>query len=405
MNMNVTLRLKLSCFPEASKALKETISQYTSAFNRATQTGFDNHLTNGIRIHALNYDKERAQTQLPSQLVCSLFSKAGEALKARWQLQKKRDLKIKGMESKGLPVKPWLRRPFKCPQSKRQAIRYDGKRASMVRLKEGWATLASVSGRQEVKFKLPPNFNRYAEWKVCVSELVWDKRDRLFLHVVLDGQGNPFVPNGLVVGVDLGIKRPAVMSSGDGKFNQFLGEKRWADMERRMYSHRRTLQRKGTKPARRKLKKLGRKVNRFREGCDHVLSRRIVDSVPAGTVLVLENLKDIRERCGTNKGRRQDERMHRWSFDRLFFMVAYKATMKGVKVEKVDPRNTSRRCSKCGDVRKSNRKDQSHFECKSCHATLNADLNGARNIALKFSIAGMPAMDGCLSTSPMSPDS
>jgi hypothetical protein len=51
-----------------------------------------------------------------------------------------------------------------------------------------------------------------------------------------------------------------------------------------------------------------------------------------------------------------------------------------------------------------NRKDQSHFECKSCHTTLNADLNGARNIAIKLSVVGMPTTDGCLSISPMSPD-
>ena len=392
--MNVTLRLKLSCSPEASKALKETISQYTSAFNRATKTGWDNQTCNGFRIQKLNYVSERSVTQLPSQLLCSMFAKVGEALRSVRVLQKKRNLKIKGMESKKLPVKTWLLKPFRCPQSKRQAIRYDGKRASMIKLKEGWATLASVNGRQEVKFILPRNFNRYTEWKVCVSELVWDKQDRLFLHVVLDGQGNPFVPNGLVVGVDLGICKPAVMSSGNGKFNHFLGDKRWTNTERKRHSYRRTLQRKGTKPARRKLKRLSGKINRFRKECDHILSRRIVDSVPAGTTLVFENLKDIRERCGVRNGKQQNGRMHRWSFDRLFFMVTYKATMKGIKVEKVDPRNTSRRCSKCGDVRKSNRKDQSHFKCKSCHHSLNADLNGARNIARKFSFDGMPSKDG-----------
>ena len=398
LNMNVTLRLKLHCSPEAEKALRETVTQYTAAFNRATKTGWDNGTANGFKIHFLNYKSERTQTQLPSQLVCSIFSKASEALKSVRELQKKRDTKV-GKNSK---LKP---KTFRCPFSKRQAIRYDGKRASMVKLKEGWANLASVNGRQEVRFSLPNNFNRYVEWKVCVSELVLDERNRLFLHVVLDGEGNPFIPNGLVVGVDLGICRPAVMSSGDGKFNKFLGEKKWADRERRLYSYRRILQRKGTKSAKRKLKVLGGKVNRFRKECDHMLSRKLVDSVPAGTTLVFENLKDIRDRCGVGNGKAQNRRMHRWSFDRLFFMVDYKATIKGLKVAKVDPRNTSRRCSRCGLTKKSNRKDQSHFECKSCHHTLNADLNGARNVAQKFAVAGMPATDGCLSSNPTSPDS
>jgi len=241
---------------------------------------------------------------------------------------------------------------------------------------------------------LPENFNKYSEWKVCSSELVWDRKDRLFLHVVLDGDGKPFVPNGLVVGVDLGISRPAVMSTADGKFNRFLGKREWRAIEGRGYTYRRVLERKGTKPARRKLKRLSGKVERFRRDCDHVLARQIVDSVPTGTTLVFENLKDIRERCGRKKGKAQDGRMHRWSFARLFGFVDYKARLAGVRVGKVDPRNTSRQCSRCGDVRRSNRKDQGRFECHACHRALNADLNAARNIAQKLAPAGMPAGDG-----------
>ena len=381
--MNVTLKLKLLCSTHTEMVLKDTISKFTEAYNRATQVAFDLKTTNNITIHNLRYNKERSITQLPSQLICAVFSKAAESLRSIRALQNKYNKKN---------FKP---KTFKCPQSLRQAVRYDGKRASHVNLKEGWATLASVDGRQEVKFVLPLNFNRYAEWKVCSSELVWDKKDRLFLHVVLDGNGKPFISSGFVVGVDLGICRPAVMSTVDGKFNQFLGDKEWKAIEQRKRNYSRILQSKGTKSAKRKLKVFSGKVNRFRRDCDHVLSRQIVDSVPAGSIIVFENLKDIRGRCGTNKGRIQNGRMHRWSFDRLFELVEYKAQIAGIKTAKVDPRNTSRRCSKCGDIHKSNRKDQSNFKCKACKYTLNADLNGARNIALKYATGGKPQVDGC----------
>jgi transposase len=95
--------------------------------------------------------------------------------------------------------------------------------------------------------------------------------------------------------------------------------------------------------------------------------------------------------------------MHRWSFDRLFGFIAYKGQLAGLKVEKIDPRHTSQRCSKCGDTRKSNRMSQNRFECHACLLSLNADLNGARNIALKLAVAGMPATVGRPSTGPMSP--
>lgn len=400
MNMNVTLKLKLHCSEGVYRTLTETIRQCTGTFNRACKFGFENRTANSITIHKSNYESERSQTQLPSQLICGTFSKAGEALRSRLALQRKYDAKVKENATR---LKP---KAFRCPQSACQSVRYDGKRASVVRIKEGWANLSSIAGRQQVKFSLPRNFNRYTEWKVCCSELVLDRRNRLFLHVVLDGDGKPFVPNGFVVGIDLGIKRPAVMSTKDGSFNRFIGKKEWKAIEDRRRSYVRTLQRKGTKPAKRKLKLLSGKVNRFRKDCDHQLSRQLVDSVPAGAVLVFENLKDIVSRCGKGKGRIQNGRMHRWSFARLFEFVDYKARLSGVGVAKVDPRNTSRRCSKCGHVDRGNRKDQSRFECKSCHNSLNADLNGARNVALKYlASCDMSHEAGRLSTGPMSPDS
>ena len=51
----------------------------------------------------------------------------------------------------------------------------------------------------------------------------------------------------------------------------------------------------------------------------------------------------------------------------------------GVFVEYIDPAYTSQRCSACGLVKKSNRKNQSTYRC-SCGLSLNADLNAARNI-------------------------
>lgn len=48
--------------------------------------------------------------------------------------------------------------------------------------------------------------------------------------------------------------------------------------------------------------------------------------------------------------------------------------------------NTSRACSICGFVSKSNRKFQSVFSCLNCGYTANADFNASINIALKGSV-------------------
>jgi transposase len=63
---------------------------------------------------------------------------------------------------------------------------------------------------------------------------------------------------------------------------------------------------------------------------------------------------------------------------------------------KIDPRDTSRRCGKCGHTEKNNRKTQSVFLCKKCGYTANADYNGAGNIRLK----GLELLGTGVSTTP-----
>ena len=69
---------------------------------------------------------------------------------------------------------------------------------------------------------------------------------------------------------------------------------------------------------------------------------------------------------------------------RFVSLLAYKLALKGRKLEKVDPRNTSRTCSKCGFVSKQNRLTQAHFKCVKRGFEANADLNAAVNIKNRF---------------------
>jgi transposase len=58
----------------------------------------------------------------------------------------------------------------------------------------------------------------------------------------------------------------------------------------------------------------------------------------------------------------------------------HKAKLVGIPVLFVDPRDTSRRCSRCGHVDKRSRVSQSGFRCCLCGYELNADLNAAENV-------------------------
>jgi putative transposase len=60
--------------------------------------------------------------------------------------------------------------------------------------------------------------------------------------------------------------------------------------------------------------------------------------------------------------------------------LSYKASLAGVPLVKVAPRNTSRTCAKCGCCAKGNRTSQEVFLCVSCGHRAIADKNAALNI-------------------------
>lgn len=144
------------------------------------------------------------------------------------------------------------------------------------------------------------------------------------------------------------------------------------------------LQKKGTKSAKRHLKKLSGKTARRRRDHDHVVSKRIVQGVPAGSTLAVENLTNIRARVKGRKANGGQRRLHSWSFAILRAFLVYKAEERGICVEGIDPRHTSQTCSRCGYQHRSNRRSQSEFCCRQCGYQTNADRNGALNIAAKL---------------------
>ena len=67
----------------------------------------------------------------------------------------------------------------------------------------------------------------------------------------------------------------------------------------------------------------------------------------------------------------------------------------------VDPRNTSKTCSRCGHCERGNGKNQAEFSCKHCGFSANADWNAARNHRLR-ALAAIKAVQNWTS---MTPDS
>jgi putative transposase len=123
------------------------------------------------------------------------------------------------------------------------------------------------------------------------------------------------------------------------------------------------------------------KEKRWMKDVNHNISKRIVEiaSKYDNPAIVFERLDGIRYRMHGSK--RFNRMMSSWSFRQLAQMVKYKAERGGIEVVFVDPRGTSKTCSKCSHNSRSNRPDQSNFRCVKCGYQTNTDGNAAKNIA------------------------
>ena len=293
----IAVKLKLSISPEDEAVFDATLKAYTGSYNRVAKEGFGQARVNGVELHHATYQAEKELSHLPAALICSARVRATESLKSA------RKLKAKKAPTANKPV----------------PIRYN-RTCSTIHLQQGYGTFCTVEGRKRVDFAL----NAYAESrlakaaKICgSSEISRDKHGKYYLVVFVEIAEPSVEPTNKHVGVDLGIKRPAVTS-----LNQFLGPRQWAAKRRKYFRLRRALQAKGTRSAKRRLKRLSGIENRFRRDCDHVLSKKLVGSVNAGDTLVLEDLSGIRQK---RHGKKFNRALHGWSFYRLRTYTEYKA--------------------------------------------------------------------------------
>jgi putative transposase len=64
-------------------------------------------------------------------------------------------------------------------------------------------------------------------------------------------------------------------------------------------------------------------------------------------------------------------------------MLAYKAEGAGCKVVFVDPKNTSKMCSRCGNIRKDLTLWDRTYACPNCRLSTDRDVNAACNILIR----------------------
>jgi putative transposase len=377
MNLIRTVKIKLET---PTETFLPTINAFTKAYNLVCETGWNDKDFNGVSLHNKTYKITREY--LPSQLACSARTKATETLSSLTKAIKKRTKLIKRIEElkKKNPNKFYkIPKEIRCPESKQSSIRYDA-RSYNIWFDKNEISLLTTEGRKRLPVFIPEYFKQYISWKRCSADL-FIKDNKIYLHIVFSKDVPDLIDNkNNYIGIDRGVKKLVVSSN-----NMFFGGGHIKQIHRKYDKLRSELRsaadRNGNRSVKRHLKRISHKANRFSKDANHCISKQIVNSLPTGSTIVLEDLTGIRDRCKQHKKKRKD--FNRWSFFQLEQFLTYKAASKGVSVVHVDARYTSQRCSKCGHIERSNRKSQSCFKCKNCGFQLNADLNASRNIVCK----------------------
>jgi len=175
------------------------------------------------------------------------------------------------------------------------------------------------------------------------------------------------------VGIDIGLNSYAVLSDGAKIENPRFYRK----SETRLAHLQKGLSRKqkgsnNRNKARVKVARLHEYIQNQRLDFLHKASRKIADAYETVYVEDLKITNMVRNHCLAKS-------ISDAGWDRFLNMIAYKVESTGGRLIKVNPRNTTQNCSRCGEHVEKSLSDRMHT-CPYCGLVLDRDHNAALNI-------------------------
>lgn len=361
MQLSETVKLYMTW--EQKFLITTTMNEYISTVNSLVSTAI-----NGISI--AKYTTANVKSNLPSVLTNQCIRDAKSIVKkynkaCRDADRKNAKLAKQGKNINGVTTIPVLRKP--CCYINNQNYKVNGDFIEFPVLINGKSKRISVKAKMTDYQK-----SIFASNKLGTMRIVY-KNNKIVSQIVYETAESAYSDDGNVMGVDLGIKCPAVSYTSDGNV-KFYGNGRKNKYMRRHYANlRKKLQKAKHIDA---VKQIKDKEHRIMRDIDHKLSHDLVKTAVAHDVKVikLEQLANIRSTTRTS--RKNNHSLHNWSFYRLAQFIEYKAKLAGIKVEYVNPAYTSQTCPVCGHIHHANDRN---YTCK-CGFHIHRDLLGAMNI-------------------------
>ena len=356
--MTVTAKIQISVSGTDRALLDNTISVYRDACNYVSDYIFRTHDLKQFSLNKVLYSDLRERFGLKSQMAQSVFKTVIARYKTILENQKE-----------------WIKPSFKKPQ-------YDLVWNRDYSLTQNCFSVNTLAGRVKLPYftKGMDKYFDHTVYKFGTAKLV-NKHGKYFLHipVTYDIEDANLSDVCNIVGIDRGIN--FVVATYDSKHKSGFVSGKTIKQKRAAYSKlRKELQMRQTPSARRRIKAIGQRENRWMHDVNHCVSKALVESNPKHTLFVLEDLTGVRnatERVCT-KNRYVSVS---WSFYDLEQKLIYKAKQNQSTVIKVNPRYTSQCCPVCGHIEKANRNKKLHlFTCKNCGYKSNDDRIGAMNL-------------------------
>ena len=356
--VTVTAKIQISVNTDSKVVLDKTMSVYSDACNYVSAYVFRTHDLKQFSLNKALYSTLREKFGLKSQMAQSVFKTVIARYRTILENQKE-----------------WIKPNFKKPQ-------YDLVWNRDYSLTQNCFSINTLGGRVKLPY-FAEGMSKYFDhtiYKFGTAKLV-NKHGKYFLHipVTYDVEEASLSDVCNVVGVDRGIN--FVVATYNSKHKSSFVSGKAIKQKRAAYSQlRKELQMRQTPSARRRLKAIGQRENRWMQDVNHCVSKALVESNPKHTLFVLEDLSGIRN--AIERVRTKDRYISvSWSFYDLEQKLIYKAKQNQSTVIKVNPRYTSQCCPMCGHIEKANRNKRLHlFTCKNCGYKSNDDRIGAINL-------------------------
>lgn len=356
--ITVTAKIQISVNDTDKVLLNSTMSVYRDACNYVSEYVFRTHDLKQPSLNKALYSAIRANFELKSQMAQSVI----KTVIARYKTI---------LENQG----EWIKPQFKKPQ-------YDLVWNRDYSLTQNCFSVNTLNGRVKLPY-FSEGMSKYFDhtiYRFGTAKLV-NKHGKYFLHipVTYDVEESMLSDVRNVVGIDRGIN--FVVATYDSKHKSGFVSGSVIKQKRAHYKRlRKELQMRQTASARKRIKAIGNRENRWMQDVNHQVSKALVQSNPKHTLFVLEDLGNVRQATERVKVKGRYVSVS-WSYYDLETKLMYKAKQNQSSVVKLDPRYTSQCCPVCGHTEKSNRNKKIHlFCCKNCGYKSNDDRIGAMNL-------------------------